>query len=347
MNIGDILKKKRLDCVVAASPANVTYLSGIVSRDAFVLISKKGNYYITDARYTEEVSKVLKNFKLIIIKNSVFETIASICHTKKLKVLGFEDNYLSFAFYNKLKAGLGKGIRLVPIAGLIEEKRSIKSKKELANIKVAVSIAIKAFKLIKPMLKPGKTELEIAGELERIIRYLGANSSAFDIIVASGPNSSCPHHKTGTRKLKKTDLVLIDMGVDRKGFKSDLTRIFFLGKITSSDKKIYDLVKIAQSQAIKEIKPGVNVSLIDQAARGIIEKAGLGKCFVHSTGHGIGLDVHESPRISSKQTGLLKEGMVLTIEPAIYIPGKFGIRIEDMCLVTKKGAVVLSGTLNK
>ena len=204
-----------------------------------------------------------------------------------------------------------------------------------------------ALRYIREFLSCGRSELEIAAELERFIRYHGAQSASFDIIVASGINSSYPHHLTSPKKLKSGESLVIDMGVNYRGYKSDLTRVFFLGKITLLVRRIYDIVRNAQQKAIARIKPGSSIREVDEAARSYIAQKGYGRYFGHNLGHGIGLEVHEAPKISSRQEGRLKEGMVFTIEPGIYLPGKFGIRIEDLVLVTKKGCEVLSGSLDK
>jgi len=187
----------------------------------------------------------------------------------------------------------------------------------------------------------------VVGEIERFIRYHGASDKAFDIIVASGPNSSFPHHIPSQRKLKKDEPVLIDIGVDYQGYKCDLTRIFFLDRIKGLNLKIYDIVREAQGRAIGKVGPGCKISEIDKASRQYIAEKGYAERFCHNLGHGIGLDVHEAPQISSGEDAFLETGMVFTVEPGIYLPNKFGIRIEDMILVTQEGNEVLSGSIHK
>jgi Xaa-Pro aminopeptidase len=242
---------------------------------------------------------------------------------------------------------MGREIKLVPTHGLVEEPRQIKAAEELKKIKKATQITIKALKFIKNIILPGKKEIEIAAELEHFIRYNGGGGSAFDIIVASGPNSSFPHHITSQRRIKNNELVLVDLGVEYQGYKSDLTRVFFLGKINLLIRRIYDIVRSAKDKAIKEIRPGVPIRKIDASARQYITKMGYGSFFSHSLGHGIGLEVHEAPSISAKEKSQLKAGMVFTVEPAIYLPNKFGIRLEDMVLVTEEGGKIISGAFNK
>jgi len=341
------LEKLKLDCLLVSSAANISYLTQTRSRDAYLIVSKSKNIYITDFRYIEETKKNLTGFCIKKIESSVFKTIADTCKGMQFYRVGFEDRYLAFAEYTKIKEEMDYCVELIPTHNIVEDLRQLKTQEELEKIKFAAIIAIQAFNFIKDSISPGKKEVEIAADLERFMRYNGAYSSSFDIIVASGPNSSFPHHVTSERKIRNNEPVLIDLGVDYLGYKSDLTRVFFLGKISSSCKRIYNIVLQAQKRAIKAIKPAVNINKIDAAARQFIASQGFGGFFGHNLGHGIGLEVHEAPHVSSKETNKLLPGMVFTVEPAIYLPGKFGIRIEDMCLITKKGVEVISGSLNK
>lgn len=342
------LKKTNLDGLIVSSPSNISYLTNFTSRDSYLIISKKQNIYITDSRYIQEVKKKLdKSFTLKKIRGCVFKLIADTCRKLELKRLGFEERYLAFGEYKKINQNLGKRIDLIPTHSLIENPRQIKSPEELAKIRKAIRITVRALRFIEKFISPGKKEIEVAAQLERFIRYNGARASAFDIIVAAGANSSFPHHPTSQGRIKNNEPVLVDLGVNYQGYKSDLTRVFFLGKITPLIRRIYDIVAQAQYQAIRKIRPGVNINKIDAAARQYITRKGYGRFFCHNLGHGIGLDTHEEPHISSKENNKLKPGMVFTVEPAIYLPDKFGIRIEDIVLVTKEGAKVLSGSLHK
>ncbi len=340
------LRQEGLDGLIVTSAANISYLTDFPSRDSYLLVSKKGNIYITDSRYTEEARKELSQTAIIQkMSGSLSKTAADACSGLGLKRIGFEERYLSFAEHRVIKKGM-KG-KLIPTSGLIEEFRQIKSAEELRKIRHATEITIKAFKFIKSFISPGRKETEIAAELERYIRYCGARSSSFDIIVASGENSSYPHHLTSDKRLKKNEPVLIDMGVEYMGYKSDLTRVFFLGRIKPGVQRVYDIVLEAQSKAISEIRPGVQINQIDAAARQYIAQKGYSECFGHNLGHGIGLEVHEKPSISPKENTKIKPGMIFTIEPGIYLPGEFGIRLEDTVLITQRKCEVISGSLNK
>jgi len=342
------LAQENFDGLIVSLPANISYLTNYTSRDSYFLISKKENIYITDSRYTQEAKKHLQKIATIKKSNgSVFRIIADLCRDLGLKRLAFEERYLPFAEYKKIKEELNKRRDLIPTYGMVEELRQIKTAEELEKIKRAIQITIKAFKFIKDFISPGKKEIEVAAELERFIRYNGARKEAFDIIVASGPNSGFPHHLTSQRKIKNNEPVLVDIGVDYLGYKSDLTRVFFLGKISPTVKKIYDIVSKAQDKAISQIKPAVAINKIDTAARQYITQKGYGGFFGHNLGHGIGLEVHEEPCISRKENRKLKTGMVFTVEPGIYLPNNFGIRLEDIVLVTREKCEIISGSLNK
>jgi Xaa-Pro aminopeptidase len=344
------LAKTRVDAFLIVSPANISYLLGLQSRDSWLLVSKKICIYFTDSRYIEEVRPRLAKEGVMAVTSAgpVFDSIALACAGFGLKRLGFEGHHISFAACRKLEQPLKeKGVRLCSLEGLVEEARQVKDKEELVKIKRSLRVTAEALKFAKKVIRPGIKEIEVAGEMERFIRYRGAADSAFGIIVASGPNSAFPHHAPTNRKIRNNELVLIDIGVERQGYKSDLTWVYFLGKINFLARKVKKVVLEAQALAIKKIRPGVKLSEIDRVSRDHIAKAGYGECFSHSLGHGIGLETHEAPRISAKAKGVIRQGMVFTVEPGIYLKGKFGIRIEDMVLVTKKGCVVLSGTINK
>jgi len=347
-NIYAKLDQENLDSIIISSPANISYLTKYPSRDSYLLISKRKNLYFTDSRYVEEAARPLKGIAEIKQTNgSVFKIVAKSCLKLGLEKIAFEERILPFAEYKKLTEGLRKRAKLIPAHSLIEGLRQVKETQEVEKMKKAIKITTSALKFIEKTLVLNMKEIEVVAELERFIRYHGANNAAFDIIVASGPNSGFPHHIPGQRKIKKNEPILVDIGVDYLGYKSDLTRVFFLGKITTLAKRIYQIVLKAQERAIKKIKPGVPIKEIDSAARQYITQKGYGGFFGHNLGHGIGLEIHEEPEISSSANSLLKANMVFTIEPGIYIPNKFGIRIEDMVKVAPGKCEVLSSAVNK
>jgi len=346
-NVYSQLKQRRLDGLLVSLPANISYLTEFLSRDSYLLVSEKENIYFTDSRYTEEAGASLSgNIKLKQCSGSVFKQIAETSLGLGLKKLGFEERNLAYAEFIKIKEYANGRLELIPAHSIVEDKRQVKDPREIQKLKQATQITAMAFEHIKKFLVPGIKEIEVAAEFERFIRYHGCAASAFDIIVASGPNSSQPHHLSGQRILKDNEPVLIDLGVDYQGYKSDLTRVLFLGKITVLVRKVYDIVLKAQELAIKRVRSGAEMAAIDKVAREYIASKGYGKYFTHNLGHGLGLEVHEDPRISGNEASAVRPGMVFTIEPGIYLPGKFGIRIEDMILVTSKGCEVLSGAIN-
>ncbi len=346
-NVYSQLKQRGLDGLLVSLPANISYLTESLSRDSYLLVSEKESIYFTDSRYTEEARGFLKDkIKLKECNGSVFKRIAEASLGLGLKRLGFEERYLPFAEFNKIKEFVGDRLELIPTHSIVEDRRQVKDAREIEKLKQATQITALVFEHIKKFIACGVKEIEIVAEFERFIRYHGCNASAFDIIVASGPNSSQPHHLSGQRRLRDDESVLIDFGVDYQGYKSDLTRVLFLGKIKVLVRKVYDIVLKAQELAIKRVRPGAEMAAIDKVAREYIASKGYAGYFTHNLGHGLGLEVHEDPRISGNEASALKPGMVFTIEPGIYLPGKFGIRIEDMILVTHKGCEVLSGAIN-
>jgi len=337
-NVSAELKIRGLDGLLISLPANITYLTGYLSRDSYLLFSDKKTVYFTDSRYITEAKAALKDtVSLKLINGSVFKSISQAVEELGLGRVGFEERHLPYAEYKKIKSYLSSSAELVPTHAIVEELRQLKDGAEITKIRKACRITRSALKFAQKYLAPGKKEIEIVGDLERFIRYHGGGDSAFEIIVAGGPNSALPHHIPGARKLRSGEPVLIDIGVDIDGYKSDLTRVFFLGKINVRVRQVYDIVLSAQKKALGEIRPGAAANRVDQAGRKFIAENGFGDFFGHSFGHGVGLEVHEEPHISPKSEERLKPGMVFTLEPAVYLPGEFGIRIEDMVEVRENG----------
>ena len=332
------LKKKQIDCLIATKPANVSYTTGFLGDDSWALITKRQVYLLTDSRYTEQAKAECPCCKVIQRRADLPETAAELIKKlKSVQTVTVAKSTSLAAFYALKKQLRG---RLKTAANIIESARSIKDNAEIAAIKAAARIATQALKKIRQRIKAGITENELAGMLDFQVRKLGARNS-FDTIVAFGSNASRPHHQPGSRKLKKNDTILIDFGVRYNGYCCDLTRCFAIGKVSPLYKKAYNAILEAQAAAIKAVKPGVEIRCVDAAARKVLTEQGL-PIYGHGTGHGLGLEVHEEPVISAKTKGKLKAGMVFTIEPGVYIPGKLGIRIEDDILVTKKGCKILN-----
>ncbi len=336
-----LLKQKRLDAIFISNPANVSYISGFKGSGSFLFIFKdRRPIFITDFRYLQQAENEIKNYEVLCLKTPIFDKIPQIAKKYRLKKIGFESAHLSFkrAKALNLKA---KNI-FSPTDNLIEGLRIVKEKAEIESIKKAARIAVDAVKKATAYIKPGTSELDVAGYIEWCMRKEGAEKIAFPSIVASGKNSSMPHAVSSLKKIKGADVIIIDCGCCFNGYNSDLTRTIFLGKIDAQFKYMYNTIKDAHDKAISIIRPGIKISSIDRVARGHISKKGLGKYFGHATGHGIGLEVHEAPRISGKNNKTLKEGMVFTVEPGAYVPGLGGVRIEDMIVVTDKSYNILT-----
>jgi Xaa-Pro aminopeptidase len=233
----------------------------------------------------------------------------------------------------------------VPVSALVAKLREVKDAQEIQKIREAAKLGGKLFEQMLEILQPGLTELEVAAELEHAARLAGAEAMSFETIVASGERSALPHGRASMAKLPRRGFVTLDFGVVLGGYMSDMTRTVHLGKALDGEREVYDAVLEAQEAAVAAVAPGVTVGDVDEAARSVLRRAGLDKFFTHSTGHGVGLEIHEGPRIAAKQTQPLEDGMVITIEPGVYMPGKFGLRIEDMVLVTKTGGEILTPSL--
>lgn len=335
------LKTANIDAMLISCPANLRYLSGFTSAESWLLISDKQNIFISDFRYKLQAEQEIdKSFKIEMVTNSVYALLSQLVDQMNIRSLCFEPDHITYNQFSRIKVAIAPNIQLVPAKDFIEQLRMIKSPEELLLIRQAVKIVKKSLHQLKSFIKPGVSELFIKDKLEQMLKDNGSSQPAFDTIVASGPNAAMPHAVTTSRKIGKNEPIIIDVGATVLGYKSDLTRTFFSGKI-SKYLEYYKLVANAQDSAIKLIRPQVKIMKIDQAARQVLKQADLDKYFGHSLGHGVGLEVHEGPSISGKNAMRLKSSMVFTIEPGIYIPGSGGIRIEDMVLVTNKGCEIL------
>ncbi|MCA9395972.1 MAG: aminopeptidase P family protein [Candidatus Omnitrophica bacterium] len=340
-------EKYRLDAFLVTEESNVTYLSGYTGTESYLLITPKEKYFLTDFRYLEQAEKELTGFEIVLRTNQSYPAmIYELCRKAGVMRMGFESNRISYQLYSMLSRTL-KNIFPVPVPNSIEGLRICKSADEIKQLKSSATIAMQGVRFLQAQLEPGQKEIDIQAKLEYDTKLLGSEKPAFDMIVAAGPGSSMPHAISGQRKVLQNDMVLVDMGVTYKGYRSDLTRCFFIGKIPRLKKKVYDIVKKAQALGIQKAKPGVRIGDVDVACRSFIEKAGYGKYFGHSTGHGVGLEVHEAPGVYAKNDDILKPGMIITVEPGIYLPDQFGVRIEDMVRITSSGNEVLTGDLEK
>ena len=321
---------------------NIRYLlDNFPSGDSWLLVTKKKVFYITDSRYTQEVSQALKGVEVVCWKGSMAETAMQLAKSTRVRKLGVDENHFSVAAYKQFKKQVPKSIKLIQSNGIVEFLRGVKDETELKLIRQALKIHHKALLYIRDFITPNATEDQILRKLRAFIVEHDVEFS-FDPICASGPNAALPHAQVSRRKIHKQDVFLLDMGMDVKGYKSDLTRMFFFGKIPELLLRVSESVYEAQQRAIAKIKPGILAWEVDQEARKYLEEKRLSHYFGHGLGHGVGLDIHESPRLGPNSKQELREGMVITVEPGVYVPHKFGVRLEEMVLVTKEGCEVLS-----
>jgi Xaa-Pro aminopeptidase len=343
--VEDFSRHKNIDALLIVNDSNIRYLTQFPASESWLLVTKTKAFYITDSRYVLEARQGLKGITVKQYSQMPCLTLGELCKQYKIKRLGFDERHTSFALWKKLKEFCPRNRKLIPATGLVESLREIKDDGEIAQIRNCLKLHFKAIDFMKKVVKPGLTERQIAIKLEYFVKSHGAEFS-FSPIIASGPNSCFPHARTTDRTIRINEGVLMDFGIDLKGYKSDLTRNLFLGRITPHVKQVFDALTLAQREAISIIKPGVSCAAVDVQARKVLRRFGLAKYFGHSLGHGVGLDIHEGPRLSSQSKSILEAGMIVTVEPGVYIPGQFGVRIEDMVLITKEGCEVLSGYYN-
>lgn len=326
--------------VIITSKNNRLYFSNLNSSVGIVVITKDESYLLVDFRYYEMALKVCKDLKVILVED-FFASLKEILIKHKIKNILFENEFVSLEKYKKIKSFLNDiNINLIEenlLNPVINDLRSIKTEIEIKKIKTAQEISEYAFGEVLKEIKLGMTEKEIASKLDYLMKKSGAIGQAFETIVLSGKNSSLPHGVPSNKKIEPGDFVLIDMGANFEGYCSDMTRTFAVKSASREQKKVYDIVLRAQEKAMNLLKSGIKAKSIDKTARDIIEKTEYKGKFGHSLGHGVGLDIHESPTLSIKSDQILKESMVVTVEPGIYIENKFGVRIEDMVLVKKDG----------
>lgn len=318
---------------------NVRYLSGFTGSSGFVLVTKSGGVFATDFRYREQAEREIGQWETVVERGGRSAFVRRLAAKLGIKRLCVESS-VSYEFFRRLSAGK---IQVRALSNAVERLRAVKDRGEMALIREAVKRAEDAFREVKPYIKAGARERTIALRLEERLKKRGCRRIPFGIIVASGENSALPHAGATDRRLAPGDLVVIDWGGEAGGYCSDMTRTLLVrGGGTGRKREIYNLVLEANRRAVSSVAPAVEAGLIDGSARDVIKKAGYGRFFGHALGHGVGLEVHELPRIARGGKGRLKEGMVFTVEPGIYVPGLGGVRIEDMVTVDGRGAEPLT-----
>jgi len=334
--IRKLLQKLNLDGILVSGLPNVRYLSGYTGSDATLWLSARSRLLFTDSRYTTQARTESPDFKIIEYRRKA-EEIAQTLTKLGVRRAGFESGRLTYAFYREYRKHL-RGVKLTPLRQELERLRAKKTAAEIRKIQRAGAIARQALERVMPMLRPGVREREVALELEHLMKRLGAEQVPFPTIVASGRRGAFPHGVASPKKLKAKELVTLDFGCSFQGYNSDQTLTFCLGEPSAKQRRIYEIVRQAQAWAISGIRPGASLRAVDALARDSIREQGFGPCFGHGLGHGVGLEVHEEPYLSAAGKGRLEAGMVVTVEPGVYIPGWGGVRIEDMVAVTATGA---------
>ncbi|ACL69371.1 M24 family metallopeptidase [Halothermothrix orenii] len=338
------MKKMDLDSLIIDSSHNRFYLTGFTGTAGRVLFTPENNYFITDFRYTEQAHEQISGFEILEVNQKAVVEISDILDQDNSSRVGFEARSVTYDVFQKYKKTFNESIKLVPTAGLVEKIRVVKDRSEVETIKKAAEIADSAFKHILDFIKPGVTEREVALELEYFMKKNGGEGNAFDFIVASGKRSSLPHGVASDKVIEDGDFVTMDFGTYYKGYCSDMTRTVIVGEPTPEQKEIYNIVLKAQNEVIKNIRAGMTCKEADAIARDIIAEHGYKDNFGHSLGHGLGVEVHEDPRVSYASDEVLKPGMVVTDEPGIYIADWGGVRIEDDLLITEDGCEVLTSS---
>jgi Xaa-Pro aminopeptidase len=335
------MARRKLDGYLVQNRMDQYWLTGFTGEDGFVLVTARAVVLLTDGRFSEAAEIETPWARKVLRKVRTPERTAKEIGKYRLGRLGFDPGHLTVAEYTGLRKAL-RPTQLASASSLILDQRLVKDKGEIAAIRRAIRVCEKAFQKVVKWIRPGITESLISARLAYEVQSLGAQEVSFPTIVAGGANGSLPHYEPGKGTVKDGEGILIDWGARVNWYVSDLTRMVWPGRIPREMAKIQSIVKQAHDQAIAFVKPGVKASAVDRVARRVIEQAGYGPRFDHATGHGIGLDVHEAPRVGKGTDLLLKPGMVITIEPGIYLPGKGGVRLEDDVLVTETGHEVLS-----
>lgn len=325
-------------CALIISPENRKYFTGFESSDGFLIVSENRAVFLTDGRYIEAAEKQISNCEVKLL-GKTYPQIAEILKEMNCNRLLVESTRMTVSTYNSLKGVLKK----IPVSTdttldtIINTLRSVKTEIEVENIIKAQRIAEDAFNHILNFIKVGVTEKEIALELDFYMLRHGGEGLSFETIAVSGANSSMPHGVPSNKKIENGDFITMDFGTIINGYHSDMTRTVAVGFATDEMKNVYDTVLKAQQNCLDNIKAGISCKDGDEFARSVIRNAGLGQYFTHSTGHGVGVEIHEFPNLSPASDSVLQVGNIVTVEPGIYIPKKFGVRIEDMALITENG----------
>ncbi len=342
------LATTRFDGLLVSHLPNIRYLCGFTGSAGLLLVEAAGSVFLTDVRYDTQAHEEVKAAKIVIARKAPLAALGEFLAKRRKRArgltIGLESEHFTMLEKKRLGQLIPSGIRLKEAPSIVERFRMVKDDDELKRIRNAVALGARIFERGLEVLRPGVQEVEVAAEMELVARREGAEEMSFPTIIASGARSALPHGRASTQPIATGAFVVCDFGVILSGYCSDQTRTVWVGKVSESARHAYEAVREAQQAAIDTVRPGIAVGEVDAAARKVLKKAGLGRYFTHSTGHGVGLEIHESPRVADGQREVLQPGMVITIEPGVYFPGKWGVRIEDMVGVTAGGCEVLTPT---
>jgi Xaa-Pro aminopeptidase len=343
--------RNSLDAFLVTHLPNVRYLCGFTGTSGVLVVSEAKSVFFTDGRYSAQARAEIQGTRVVIARKPPVAAAAEWLVENKgqlggknAKRLGIESEHLTVAARMQLVGWLSSNFRLRETRGLVEEARMVKDAGEIALLRAAVALGASLFDRALEVIRPGVTESEVAAEMEYAARRAGAEEMSFPTIIAAGKRSALPHGRASKAAIPARGFVVCDFGVILTGYCSDRTRTVHVGRPTGEASRVYEAVREAQAAAIETVRAGVSVGEVDQAARKILKAKGLARHFTHSTGHGVGLEIHEAPRIAAGQTEILRPGMVITVEPGVYIAGRGGVRIEDMVVVTEQGCEVLTPT---
>lgn len=341
----DHLATTQFDALLASHLPNIRYLCGFTGSSGLLLVEESGSVFFTDVRYDTQAHAEVKSAKVVIARQAVLSAAGErIAALRGRKAIGIEADHVTVSDRKRLNDLLPSRLRLKNSSSLVERARMVKDEDELALIRNAVNLGAKLFDRALEVIRPGVKESDVAAEMEYAARRAGAQEMSFPTIIASGARSALPHGRASDKPIKPGGFVVCDFGVILGGYCSDQTRTVWVGNVSEEARAAYGAVLEAQQAAIAAVRPGASAGEVDDAARKVLRKRGLGRYFTHSTGHGVGLEIHEAPRVATGQKAVLQPGMVITIEPGVYFPGKWGVRIEDMVTVTARGCDVLTPT---
>jgi Xaa-Pro aminopeptidase len=343
------LSSHKLDALLIARLPDIHYLCGFTGSAAALIVSDHGSFLFTDGRYISQAKEEVKGARVVIARQSPLLAAAGWLATKRIStrasarnVLGLDLESVTAGMWNRIAAFLKGKIRLRSAPPLVERARMVKDADEISRIRQAVELGASLLLIACKTIRPGVSEVEVAAAMEYEARSAGAEGMSFSTIVASGSRSAIVHGRASSARIPERGFVVCDFGVILAGYCSDRTRTVHVGRPSREARQLYEAVLEAQLAAIDAVRPGVTCAEVDNAARRVLRKRGLGRYFTHSTGHGLGLEIHEAPRLAAGQTQKLEPGMVVTIEPGAYVPGKWGVRIEDVIVVTSSGCEVLT-----